>query len=355
VPGMSSRPGNFDTTGALFNPQADNGRLDPLTTPSLRGARFLAPYGHDGRNASLRDFVRAVIVGEFAGPEPSARILDALVTYIQEIDFLPNPRLGPMGRLAAGASEAERRGEALFGRPFPHDAAMSCAGCHVPGGAFVDHAQHDVGTGGLYKTPTLINANFNAPYFHDGRFDTYGEVVDYFVETFALGFSAGDRADLVAYLGAVGDGTEAYEPANANAELVELETFDRVLARALASRDAATVALAVDTIGGELRELEEFYPARKDTSVAGGLAERSAARAAIKELVLNLRRVESAASAGRFDAAGAELASYRAALGDARVKLEAAAPWSLYNPTVRQVHDDALRRLYAMAAVQSAP
>ena len=39
MPKMSTRPGNFDTTGALFNPKADNGVLDPVRIPSLRGAR----------------------------------------------------------------------------------------------------------------------------------------------------------------------------------------------------------------------------------------------------------------------------------------------------------------------------
>jgi len=29
---------------------------------------------------------------EFAGPEPSQRVLDALVLYIEDIDFLPNRR-----------------------------------------------------------------------------------------------------------------------------------------------------------------------------------------------------------------------------------------------------------------------
>jgi hypothetical protein len=53
IPGMSTRPGNFDTTGPLFNPKAHNGALDPVRIPSLRGARFLAPYGNDGRMASL--------------------------------------------------------------------------------------------------------------------------------------------------------------------------------------------------------------------------------------------------------------------------------------------------------------
>src|SRR5690606_15972058 len=151
---------------------------DALTPPSLRGTRFNAPYGHDGRFASLRDFTRNVIVNEFDGPEPSGAILDALVAYMQDIALLPNPRLAPGGGLRATASAAAQRGETLFRRPFPGNPALSCAGCHVPSGLFSDHLQHDIGTG-LYKTPTLRNANFNAPYFHDGRFDDYRQVVAY--------------------------------------------------------------------------------------------------------------------------------------------------------------------------------
>ena len=54
MPNMSTRPGNFDTTGPLFNPNANNQVLDPVRIPSLRGARYLSPYGHDGRMASVR-------------------------------------------------------------------------------------------------------------------------------------------------------------------------------------------------------------------------------------------------------------------------------------------------------------
>src|SRR6201994_1208657 len=121
MPKMSTRPGNFDTTGPLFNPKADNLMLAPVRIPSLRGARYLAPYGVDGRMPSLRDFVRNVIVNEFAGPEPSLALVDAIVAYIQDIDFLPNPSLGPGGRLIGKISDSERRGEVLFSRPFPHD------------------------------------------------------------------------------------------------------------------------------------------------------------------------------------------------------------------------------------------
>src|SRR5262249_30711174 len=140
---------------------------------------------------------------------PSPAILDALVAYIEDIDFLPNVKLAVGGRLAR-ANDAEKRGEELFFKPFPRNPELSCAGCHVPSGAFVDHRQHNVGSGGLFKTPTLMNANFNAPYFHDGRYDTYDQVVDHFDRTFELGLSPGNRADLVAYLRAIGDAQQPY-------------------------------------------------------------------------------------------------------------------------------------------------
>ncbi len=131
--------------------QGAQSRSRSARIPSLRGARFLAPYGNDGRSASLREFVRNVVVNEFAGPEPSPAVLDALVAYIEDIDFLPNPRLAVGGHLTTRASEAARRGELLFMRPFPHDPHCSCAGCHIPTGAFVDHRQHSVGSGGLFE------------------------------------------------------------------------------------------------------------------------------------------------------------------------------------------------------------
>ena len=74
IPGLSRRPGTFDTTNSLFNPKTDNGVLDAVTIPSLRGARFLGPYGHDGRTASLRDFVRNVVVNVSCGPFASVSL-----------------------------------------------------------------------------------------------------------------------------------------------------------------------------------------------------------------------------------------------------------------------------------------
>jgi cytochrome c peroxidase len=346
IPKMSTRPGNFDTTGSLFNPKADNGVLDPVRIPSLRGARYLAPYGADGRMASLRDFVHNVIVNEFAGAEPPPAILDAIVAYIHDIDFLPNPSLGPGGRLVGKISDAERRGEVLFSKPFPHDASLSCATCHVPSGAFVDHQQHDVGSGGLFKTPTLRNADFNAPYFHDGRFDSYDQVVAHFDKVFELGLSAQDQKDLVAYLTAVGDGLMPYERDGAGVVLKEVNDFASLLSTAIPAGDKETIALAVDTIGAELRELTERYPDRKDTSVAGGEQERANARAALKEVVLLLRRIDMAVGEGRTADAAADYRSYRSLMAAAVPSLLASADqWSLFNVSVHDRHYGALRQV----------
>jgi len=346
MPKMSTRPGNFDTTGPLFNPKADNLLLDPVRIPSLRGARYLAPYGVDGRMPSLRDFVRNVIVNEFAGPEPSPVIVDAIVAYIQDIDFLPNPSLDPTGRLVGRISESERRGEALFSKPFPHDPTMSCAGCHIPSGAFVDHRQHDVGSGGLFKTPTLRNADFNAPYFHDGRFDTYEQVVAHFDKVFDLTLSVQDQKDLVAYLTAVGDGMQPYEQDGAGSSLKEINDFASVLATAIPAGDKEIVSLAVDTIGAELRELTERYPDRKNTSVSGGEQERLGARAMLKEVVLLLRRIDIAVGEGRTADAAADYKNYRNLMFAAVPStLAGAERWSLFNPAVHDRHYGALRQV----------
>ena len=84
------------------------------------------------------------------------------------------------------------------------------------------------------------------------------------------------ESDLVAYLTAVGDGVQPYERDGAGATLKEINDFNDVLGVAIPANDKDIVALAVDTIGSELRELTERYPDRKNTSVSGGQRERAA-------------------------------------------------------------------------------
>ncbi|MDK1021775.1 MAG: cytochrome c peroxidase [Candidatus Hydrogenedentes bacterium] len=233
VPGLSSRPGGMDVNSTYFAPHANNGLFDPLDTPDLRGIKSTAPYGRNGRFASLREFTRNVIVNEFMGREPAPVVLDALIAYINEFDFLPNPNLEPNGKLSRLASDASRRGELLFNKTFPQMNDMSCASCHVPSSHFTDARQHDIGsvegasaysTDGAMDTPTLLSSLYTAPYFHNGQLPTLGSVVDWFNDRYELGFSDAERADLTAYVEAVGAGEESYEDTLFTLE-AELEEF----------------------------------------------------------------------------------------------------------------------------------
>jgi hypothetical protein len=335
IPGLSTRPGNFDTTSAFFNPKADDGVLNPVTIPSLRGARYLGPYGHDGRTPSLHDFVRNVIVNEFAGTEPSPQILDAIVVYIEDIDFLPNPRLDKAGRLTASANASQQRGEALFFKPFPHDPSLSCAGCHVPSAAFTDHLQHDIGSGGLYKTPTLLNVDFNAPYFHDGRFDNYGEVIDYFDHSFNLRFTAQDRADIASYLAAVGDGIRPEYRLSGSNVLSDIDDFASILDIAITQHDTDIVVLAVPSLSGLLQDLADHYPDPASREISGGERERTLARNTVATLISTLHRIDADVAAGSFDAAADEYLNYRKlTAATAPLALQMAQRWSLFDPAI---------------------
>ena len=267
VPGLSRRKGGIDVDNAFFNARAGDGRFDPLDTPSLRGIRFTAPYGRDGRMASLREFVRNVIVGELGGPEPTPLMLDALLAYMNEFDFLPAPLLARDGTLNARASEAARRGEAIFNRRFASMAGRSCASCHVPDGNFVDGRRHDIGSvapstpharDGALDTPTLLGIRYTAPYFHDGSLPTLAAVVAWFDRRYGLGLDAGARADLTAYMEAVGTGKrpfEAFDGRNTRFRLGfdEASIFLSTLDTLLPAQDRHHALLLLRTVGRDLR------------------------------------------------------------------------------------------------------
>ena len=267
VPGLSRRAGGIDIDNGFFNARGNDGRLDPLDTPSLRGVRFTAPYGRDGRMASLREFTRNVIVGELGGPEPTPLMLDALIAYMTEFDFLPAPLLARDGTLNDRAGAAARRGQAIFNRPFAGMAGRSCASCHIPDGNFVDGRRHDIGSvapaspharDGALDTPTLLGIVHTAPYFHDGSLPTLAAVVDWFERRYRLGLDAGARADLIAFLEAVGTGEEPYEAfdrRNTRFKLGfdEASTFLSTLETLIPARDRRHALVLLRTVGRDLR------------------------------------------------------------------------------------------------------
>ena len=88
---------------------------------------------------------------------------------------------------------------------------------------------------GTFKSPTLRNIEFTAPYMHDGRFTTLEEVVDFYNDgiqnapnlhpllreqatgrPLRLNLSSADKAALVAFLKTLTDPTLATDPRFSN-------------------------------------------------------------------------------------------------------------------------------------------
>jgi hypothetical protein len=89
--------------------------------------------------------------------------------------------------------------------------------------------------------------------------------------------------------------------------------------------------------------------------VSGGREERRIARAALKDLVLCLRRVGLAANRGGFDEAANEYISFRKlTLSAVPLALQNAERWSLFEPAIHDAHYAALRQIYDVAT-QSSP
>lgn len=306
IPGISSHAGGLDVSSAFFNPMFNNRIFDPLDTPSLRGIRFTAPYGRDGRESSLRRFTRNVIVTEFAGAEPTPFMLDALIAYMREFDFLPNPKIDRAGRLTDLASASAFRGQILFNQPFEGLDGKSCASCHTANRSFRDGQTHDIGTATLpfpggtavaFDTPTLLSAKFSAPYFHDGSQPTLASVVDWFDDSKSLGLDRDQRADLTAYLDAVGDGEDPYQEfgdRNTPFRLAfdELTTFATTLNVLIPMQDQENIALLVDTVASDLLA---------DASTMGNLS----AKPDIYQLAALLRAAGDAAEIGDWQTAQA--------------------------------------------------
>ncbi len=128
-------------------------------------------------------------------PEAEARAIDA---YLKSMQSYPSPHL-----VAGGLSPAALRGQKVF-------TMAGCAQCH-PAPLFTDKKRHGVGTanthdrpGGLFDTPTLVEAWRTAPYLHDGSAATIQDVLttknpqDQHGRTSQL--TAEQLADLAAYV-----------------------------------------------------------------------------------------------------------------------------------------------------------
>ncbi len=298
--------------GSFFNPMFNDRRRHSLDIPSLRGLRFTGPYGRDGRFGSLRDFTRNVIVSEFAGPEPTPFVLDALVAYMLEFDFLPNSKLDGQGRLTGKASAAAIRGERLFRKPFPQMEGKSCASCHIPSANFLDRQAHNIGSAkssyedareGAFDTPTLLGSRFTAPYFHNGSLPTLASVVEWFDNRYRLKLTKAERTDLTAYLEALGDADQPYQKFEGKETRFrlsweELTTFASTFEALVPTQDAKHADLMLETVASDL------------ATDASGMT-NLAAKPKVYELAGILQEMRKAIGANDWEAATKRWATFK--------------------------------------------
>ena len=176
-----------------------------------------------------------------------AQFLRTMISFDAKYDYATRPGTGIQ------FTELEEEGRYLFftENGLPSDA--QCFHCHG-GRLFTDNKYHnngltaassiadfpDKGRGeftnsnidaGRFKTPTLRNLAFTAPYMHDGRFATLEEVIDHYSHGIEnsptldplvgssyttggeLNFTAQQKAALIAFLNTLNDSTFIQNPA----------------------------------------------------------------------------------------------------------------------------------------------
>jgi len=206
---------NGHTTGQFHlnpdnRPQARRFRLD---TVSLRGLYNQQIHGSKRSLRSVEDFTEfeqrtAYFNGDhIRAAKKGMNVLDRIpVSHMAQMqnmfDFPPAPKLDAQGRLdPARATEAERRGEALF------FGKGQCGGCH-PAPAYLDQQMHDLKVErfvdeaplGPIKTFTLRGIKDSPPYLHDGRLLTLEDTVEFFNLVLGLRLTRQEKADLVAFM-----------------------------------------------------------------------------------------------------------------------------------------------------------
>jgi len=187
-----------------------------------------------------------------------------------------------------------------------------------------------------------MNADFNAPYFHDGR---YGQLTTRWLTT-STGRSTWASQHRNAAISRLisrpsGDGVRPRYRLSGPNVLSDIDDFASILEIAISQHDTDVIALAVPSLSGLLQDLADHYPDPADSGISGGTQERALARATLAALIASLHRVATNVAAGHFNEAAAEYLSYRKlTVAAAPLTLQAAQPWSLFDPELHAEQEE---------------
>jgi cytochrome c peroxidase len=205
-----------------IRPNEHRHRID---TPSLRGVGIQRLFGSQRALKSVEDFTEfeqraAYFDGDHTraarkGMNPLERgsQVHSMGEFQNLLDFPPAPKLNILGRLdPARATEAERRGEALF------FGKAQCSTCHVPP-YYTDNLMHNLqverffkervingrkaSADGPIKTFPLRGIKDSPPFLHDDRLLTLDDTVEFFNLVLGLKLLPQEKKDLVAFLRAL--------------------------------------------------------------------------------------------------------------------------------------------------------
>ncbi len=243
-------PGRAWSDGGAHRVGTGPGEL-PVRVPTILDCAFIDAYGWDGKSDDLEGFTFVPLSSHVIMDLPEARALERLSAapdYARQFaaafpgQGISHATLGralatfertvvsrqaPFDRFvegdAAALTPAQRRGFSVF------SGRGGCAQCHA-GWALTDGSFQDIGVGeepgrGAYfpgsvalqhafKVPTLRDVARRGPFMHDGSLPSLRAVVDFYDRGGTdrpsrshlirpLGLSEGEKADLLAFLGAL--------------------------------------------------------------------------------------------------------------------------------------------------------
>jgi mono/diheme cytochrome c family protein len=153
-----SNSGGFLACASCHVEGGDDGRTWTFTegdrrTPSMRGTmrNTEGPFHWDGSMRDMRHLVDHVFVTRMSGPQMDDTHVDTLKKWLVKIPDPPK---------VEQPVEAVKRGATIFTQ-------RGCASCHT-GANLTNHEVKDVGTGGLFKVPSLVGVAWRAPFIHNG-------------------------------------------------------------------------------------------------------------------------------------------------------------------------------------------
>lgn len=294
IPGASDRPGNIDLTHLEFHFREDDGLANPVNIPSLRGVRWTAPYGHDGRFPTLRAFSHNVITREFGGPPLEDWLMDALVAWQMEFGFTDRDP-------ARSTSDAYR---------------ANCLSCHGDSTALPGTRVHDIGTGRLVQAPPLFGLAESAPYLHDGSAATIRDAVH---AHDGLDLTGEDMAAVIRDAGQLGTVTRRFDPETLTGDLRRLVGFLDLVNQQLLDEDGVRADRIGDMVAMEIGHIyRRFDPAAAN------------ARALVRQWAKTLAAVMRTGLEQDYPGAREQLAALKVLIAGDLPRLQEHAQTSLY-------------------------